>query len=91
MDGQTQVGPLRGSSGASSNTRPLLVRSTWKGKRLGLVMGRHKYIYDVGNQVEEVYDLKLDPGEKKNRVDDLTEIRDQGRCLLRASGASLSP
>jgi len=91
MDGRSLAGALNGEGTPMKTPRPLLIQSTREGKRLGLVMGRYKYIYDPGNQLEEVYDLKLDPNEKKNRVDTLPTVRDTGRCLLKASGVSVSP
>lgn|GEM_PF-3705248 len=49
-------------------------RLLWEKRKISIVKGTWKYIYDYSNNYEELYNLSADPSEKNNIVDEHKDI-----------------
>ena len=73
MHGRSLVPQLKGEPGGDLAARGLPVAYLqYRRERWGVVVQDHKYVLHTGSGLEELYDLKRDPGEQN----DLASVRD---------------
>lgn len=72
IDGQSLVGLIDGSAGYKGPDDALYAYEWYNGAWFGLRALRtrdHKYVWNPGDALDELYDLKADPGETFNLID----------------------